>query len=87
MVFYNASERDYGVVLYLQLTRPDGKIVVSLLGGKTEMTPMSSIITPKLEFCTTVLLARWISRIQETIGDMLIVNGVFAWSDSQIALS
>lgn len=85
--FCDASERGYAATVYVRLVASDGSISVSLLGTKTKMAPMKSSTIPRLELCSAVLLARWMSRLKVTLDHKLFVTDVFAWSDSQIVLS
>lgn len=85
--FCDASERGYAAVVYLRVTSLTGQVSVFLLGAKTKMAPMKTITIPKLELCATVLLARWMARMHQILDGKLYVDGLFAWSDSQVTLS
>lgn len=85
--FCDASERGYSAVVFLRLISPHNSVSISLLGSKTKMAPMKTSTVPRLESCAAVLLARWMSRLQATLTNKIVVDDVFAWSDSQIVLS
>ncbi|CAI6360469.1 unnamed protein product [Macrosiphum euphorbiae] len=85
--FCDASERGYAAVAYLRITSLSGLVTVHLLGSKTKTAPMKTSTIPRLELCAAVLLARWLTRLLTVFGDRLRVDGIFAWSDSQIVLS
>jgi len=48
---------------------------------------MKNSTIPRLELCAAVLLARWLTRLLTVFGDRLLLDGIFAWWDSQIVLS
>lgn len=85
--FCDASDKGYAAVVYLRVRSADDTISISLLGSKTKMAPMKTSTTPRLELCAALLLARWMSRIQEALQESVAVDETFAWSDSQVALS
>jgi len=51
------------------------------------MAPMKTLTIPRLELCASVLLARWMASISRIYDSMLAIYGMYAWSDSQVALS
>lgn len=85
--FCDASVRGYAAIVYLRIVLPSNQIVVRLLGGKTKLAPRHSMTVPRLELCGAGLLARWLSRIQETLSAQLTISHVYAWTDSSIVLS
>lgn len=85
--FCDASDKGYAAVVYLRVRSADSSISISLLGSKTKMAPMKTSTTPRLELCAALLLARWMSRVQEALNGSITVNEIFAWSDSQVVLS
>uniref|UniRef100_A0A2S2PC00 Uncharacterized protein n=1 Tax=Schizaphis graminum TaxID=13262 RepID=A0A2S2PC00_SCHGA len=85
--FCDASVRGYAALVYLRIVLPSNQIVVQLLGGKTKLAPRHSMTVPRLELCGAGLLARWLSRIQETLSAQLTISDVYAWTDSSIVLS
>jgi len=60
---------------------------VFLLGSKTKMAPTKTVTIPRLELCASVLLARWMARIIKIFDGKLVIDGLYAWSDSQITLA
>ncbi|XP_060870209.1 uncharacterized protein LOC132944717 [Metopolophium dirhodum] len=85
--FCDASERGFAAVVYLRVTVSDDDVSVFLLGSKTKMAPMKTVSIPRLELCASVLLARWMARILKMFDGKLTINGLYAWSDSQVALA
>lgn len=85
--FCDASERGYAATVYIRFTNQNGSTVVSLVGTKTKMSPMKSATMPRLELCAAVLLAKWMSRVKNTLSSKLLIDKLYAWSDSQVVLS
>jgi hypothetical protein len=85
--FCDASERGYAAVVYIRSENSSGSSVVSLLGSKTKLAPMAASTIPRLELCGAVLLAKWMSRIKQTLSVELEIVETHAWSDSTIVLN
>ncbi|CAI6354007.1 unnamed protein product [Macrosiphum euphorbiae] len=85
--FCDASERGYAAVVYIRSENSSGTPFVSLLGSKTKLAPMAASTIPRLELCGAVLLAKWMSRIKETLNVEVEVVEIHAWSDSTIVLN
>ncbi|XP_060845770.1 uncharacterized protein LOC132925386 [Rhopalosiphum padi] len=85
--FCDASEKGYAAVVYLRVTDPSGGTHVYLIGSKTKLAPMKAVTIPRLELCGAVLLALWLCRLKRILENQLVINEVFAWSDSTIVLA
>jgi len=85
--FCDASERGYAALVYLRVTDASRKVHIFLLGAKTKLAPIKILSVPRLELCGAVLLDRWLSRIHGVLSSRLSIDGVYAWSDSSVALS
>lgn len=84
--FCDASEVGYGAVVYLRVVSHSGEIKVSLLYGKSRVSPLKRVSIPRLELCAAVLLAEAVTFVQDTYRDRLQIGSVFCWSDSTVAL-
>ncbi|XP_025193669.1 uncharacterized protein LOC112593492, partial [Melanaphis sacchari] len=85
--FSDASGKGYAAVAYLRVTDLSGDTRIYLLGSKTKLAPMKSMTIPRLELSGTVLLALWLCRLKRVLENQLVINEVFAWSDSTIVLA
>ncbi|XP_025204443.1 uncharacterized protein LOC112601188 [Melanaphis sacchari] len=85
--FADASNKGYAAVIYLRVSDRHHQVSVFLLGSKTKLAPTKPMSIPRLELCAAGLLARWLSRIQSTLSSQLVIDNVFAWSDSLVVLS
>jgi len=80
--FCDASARGYAALVYLRIVLPNNQAFIRILCGKTKLAPLHSMTVPRLELCGAGLLARWLSRIQETLSAQLKISNVYAWTDS-----
>ena len=82
-IFCDASESAYGVVAYLKVTSEDG-VFVTILLGKSRVSPLKTISIPRLELTAATLAA----KMSRFIKDELDVSDLpmFFWSDSMTAL-
>ncbi len=83
--FCDASERAYGVVVYLRMTDTNGEVQTSLVTSKTKVAPTKHLTIPRLELCGAYLLAQLLHHVQQVFE--LPVSLVYAWTDSTIVLS
>ncbi|GBN42504.1 hypothetical protein AVEN_53567-1 [Araneus ventricosus] len=88
--FSDASERAYGVVLYIRCVTNSGIIQTNLLCCKYKVTPLKPVTVPRLELSTALLLARLLHKIVPVLP--LSVDKIFlcpyptivlAWLDLQ----
>ncbi|GBM82335.1 hypothetical protein AVEN_54769-1 [Araneus ventricosus] len=82
--FADASERAYGVVVYLKSSAGE-RNCVRLLCSKSRVALRKSILVPKLELCAALLLAQLVKRVLCAI--KLEINDIYLWSDSTIVLA
>ncbi|XP_037924328.1 uncharacterized protein LOC119660022 [Hermetia illucens] len=83
--FSDASERAYGVVIYLRSVNNHGDIKVTLLCSKSRMAPLKTITLPRLELCAATFWARLTDRVTKILN--MDIGSIHYWTDSQIVLA
>ena len=82
--FSDASFIGYGVACYLRWVDMEGNVEVSLVMGKSRVSPLKSTTVPRLE-----LTAAWVSaKIAGLLTEELKLDDLetFFWVDSKIVL-
>lgn len=82
--FCDASQVAYGACLYLCSVDSMGKRTARLLTSKSRIALMKIISIPRLELCSTVLLAKLANKIRSVI--TLQISKYVYWSDSSIVI-
>ena len=82
--FCDASERGYGTVSYLKLTKDDGLPHIAFVIGKARVAPLKVVTIPRLELASAVLAAR-IDRMLKRELELILGDSVF-WTDSTAVL-
>ena len=85
--FCDASIRAYACVLYARATYPDGSVQTFFITAKSKVAPLKQVSLPRLELSAAVLLADLVTFVLKTFHDKITFSGIYAWSDSSIALS
>jgi hypothetical protein len=85
--FSDASLNGYGCVIYLHVTDLAGNISVKLLCSKSKVSPAKITTLARLELCAAVLMSKLIKLVQDTYLARIPIAGIYAFSDSTIALS
>lgn len=85
--FCDASMNGFGCVIYLHSTDVTGNIIVRLLCSKSKVSPTKVTTLARLELCAALLLSRLMKVVMDTYRDRIQIAGVYAFSDSTIALS
>ncbi|KAL0830099.1 hypothetical protein ABMA28_003556 [Loxostege sticticalis] len=83
-VFSDASERAYGVCLYVRSVHRSGQITVHLLTSKSKVAPIKPTTMPRLELCGALLASRLCSKVLAALS-IPITNCTY-WCDSTIVL-
>ncbi|XP_052748152.1 uncharacterized protein LOC128200074 [Galleria mellonella] len=87
VAFSDASMKAYGCVVYLHVTDPIGKVHVALVCAKSKVAPTKTVTLARLELCAAVLMSKLVKLVLDTYNSRININKIFAFSDSQIALS
>ncbi|XP_030760561.1 uncharacterized protein LOC115885714 [Sitophilus oryzae] len=85
--FCDASEKGYAAVAYLRALSHNSQYWVSLVSGKSKVSPLKRISLPRLELCAAVLLSDLIAEISKTLENNLKFCKLYAWSDSMVTIS
>ncbi|XP_044757729.1 uncharacterized protein LOC123315893 [Coccinella septempunctata] len=85
--FCDASNVGYAAVAYVRVVDELGHIATHLLCAKSRVAPLKRVSIPRLELCAALLLAELLDRVQVVFGTKLVFDKVFAYSDSNVALS
>lgn len=82
--FSDASEKAYGAVVYCRV-KIDDRYVITLLQAKSKVAPKRIKTTlPRLELCSTLLLAKLMKTVQDALNRQDIT--IYCWTDSMITL-
>ena len=82
--FSDASEIGYGVASYLRQVDVSGLVNVSLVLGKSRVTPMKPVTIPRLELTAAVVAVKAGAMIKEEL--MIPYLQEWYWTDSKISL-
>lgn len=82
--FGDSSEKAYGVAVYIK-TIAYNKVNTHLLVAKSRVAPLKKLSLPRLEFCSSLLLAQLVDKILKSIN--IKFNKIFLWSDATITLA
>ncbi|XP_031356668.1 uncharacterized protein LOC116180692 [Photinus pyralis] len=85
--FCDASERGYAAVVYLSFSFSDRKSCTCLVIAKSKVAPLKQLSIPRLELCAAALLAKLVKFVLDTFRDIVVIDKIFAWTDSTIVLS
>ncbi|GFW78089.1 integrase catalytic domain-containing protein [Trichonephila clavipes] len=83
--FSDASEKAYGLSIYLKSISALGEVKVCLVTSKSRVSPLKQISIPRLELCGAVLAAKLMKKVKEALN--LQITAVHFWSDSTIVIS
>ncbi|GFW51939.1 integrase catalytic domain-containing protein [Trichonephila clavipes] len=81
----DSSEKAYCAVIYIRSKDATQTVVSRLLTSKTRVSPVKPQSLPRLELCSTLLLANLLQATLPTL--TLPISETFAWSDSKITLA
>ena len=81
--FSDACQYGYGAACYLRQVNEDGKVHVSLVMGKSRVSPIKYTTIPRLELTASTVSARLGVLIKAEIS---VIQSINFWVDSQIVL-
>ena len=84
--FADASEKDYGAVVFFRVKLTSGTVFTQLVSSKPRVAPINGDTIPRLELMGALILARLICTILTAFKGILNIDSVFCWLLSQIAL-
>lgn len=85
--FADSSEAGYGAIVYLRAVDENEKVTVKLVCAKARVSPLKHQSLPRLELCAAVLLADLMQYVKRTFETDILIENIFAWSDSTVVLS
>ena len=83
--YTDASEKGYGVCVYLRLLNDSGAASSRLLFGKARVVPLKGCTIPRLELQAAVVGAKVSSQLSNELS--VTTHGQYFWTDSQIVLA
>ena len=84
--FSDASNQAYAAIIYLRVIYKSN-VSIYLLCSKTRVAPIKFTSIARLELAACNLLSNLIHFVINSFMCKLIIHKIFAWSDSQVALS
>ena len=82
--FSDASKIGYGVACYIRQMNEKGRIHVSLVIGKSRVSPLKPVTIPRLELTAATVAAKVANLVKRELSIKNITE--FYWTDSQIVL-
>lgn len=83
--FSDASEKMYGICIYLVALHPNDDLSSRLVFSKSKVAPLKTQSIPRLELCAFLMLAAQIERVKRAL--TLNISSTKLFTDSQIVLS
>ncbi|XP_065658112.1 uncharacterized protein LOC136082626 [Hydra vulgaris] len=84
--FSDSSQVAYSAVIYAQVKTKEGWMS-KLIASKTKVAPIKKLTIPRLELLGCLLLANLMHKVVQKFKDVLIVEKICYWTDSEISLS
>ena len=81
--FSDACHFGYGACCYLRQVNKDGRVHVSLVMGKSRVSPMKYVTMPRLELTASTVAAKLGILIK---AELPVIHSISYWIDSQIVL-
>ena len=85
--FSDASVSGYGCCIYIQYCYNNYSYHTSVVFSQSRIAPIKTQTIPRLELQATLLLAKSMKNIYESLIPIIPINLLCYWSDSTIALS
>ena len=84
--FGDASEKGYGVCVYLVVCFSDGSSTSSLVTSRARVAPVKRVTLPRLELLSALLCARLMTYVRSSLQLPTDVS-YYCWLDSMVALA
>ena len=84
--FSDASERSFGYVSYLRLVNDNNQSHCALLIGKTKLTPLKPLTTPRLELCAATISVKFDNVLRKELHLPHELQPSIFWTDSTTVL-
>ncbi|XP_033624666.1 uncharacterized protein LOC117288077 [Asterias rubens] len=81
--FSDASDEGYGIAIYTRHEDSSGRVFCNLLMGKSRVTPLKKVTTPRMELTAASLSVKFIALITSALE---LHFNVFYWTDSTSVL-
>ena len=83
--FSDASIKAFAAAVYLRLESKDN-VSTTLAASKTRVAPLKQQSLPRLELLGALISSRLASAVERAVSSCIIINSVYCWTDSIIAL-
>ena len=83
--FANASEKAYGVVVYMRVEY-EARVECQIVSSKTRVAPLAKQTIPRLELLSNLTASRLLKSVSQALRDDVRIDEVFNWTDSMISL-
>ena len=84
--YADASTQAYCAVIYVQVEFED-QYFSRIIVAKTKVAPIKPVSIPKLELLACLLLVELMQSLSHSLKDVIIIDEVVYWSDSEVALA
>ena len=85
--FCGSSSEAYGVAIYIREISKSKQVHTTLYSAKCRLVPSKGVLSiPRLELLACLLLSEQMKAVFDAISMQVIINEVYCWSDSQVAL-
>ena len=83
--FSDVSIKAFAAAVYLRLESEDN-VSTTLVASKTRVAPLKQQSLPRLELLGALISSRLASAVERAVSSCIIINSVYCWTDSIIAL-
>lgn len=84
-IFADASEQAYGAVAYMRTEDDEGRIHLSFILARSQVSPKRLHSIPRLELCAALVAAQLARVLEKEL--TLMVARIVLWSDSTTVLT
>ena len=84
--FSDGSSVAFAATIYLRAEMKSGIIEVNLVASKAHIALMKGETIPRMELMSALILARLITTVSNALEDVVSIDNIYCWQDSQITL-